>query len=65
MQDNVIVARQWTRDVAQARPHDDAAVWRRSLECVCLVSLLGLLVTAIFLFGSSPEAIEAFTAAMM
>jgi hypothetical protein len=65
MQDNVIVARQWTRDAARTRSHDDAAAWRRSLECAGLVSLLGLLLTAIFLFGSSPGAVEAFTAAMM
>ena len=66
MQDNAIVARGWAREAADEPTHDvDAAAARRALECVCLFSLLGLLLTAAVLFGSSPETAAAVSAAMM
>ncbi|HXW23442.1 MAG TPA: hypothetical protein VEK73_01755 [Xanthobacteraceae bacterium] len=72
MQDNVIVAGGSERAVARGRTRTlahgwlrgvDAEAWK-ALECVSLFCLLGLLVTAVVLFGSSPETVAAMTAAM-
>jgi hypothetical protein len=66
MQDNVIVASGWVREAAREQPRGaDAEAALRSLPCVCLFCLLGLLVTAALLLSSSPETVAAVTAAMM
>jgi len=65
MQNNVIVARAWARTAARARPYDiEAATAAWSFECVCLFSLLGLIVTTAALFGASPATAAAVTAAL-
>jgi len=57
MHDNTILVRRWTRDT-------DAAQVSLSLECVCLFSLLGIVLSAMALLSASDETIAAVTAAL-
>jgi hypothetical protein len=57
MHDNTAFASRWTRDA-------DAARVSVSLECVCLFSILGIVVTLVALMGASDETIAAMTAAL-
>jgi hypothetical protein len=58
MQHNVIAVRAWNREF-------DAATDLTSLECTCLFSLFGLVVSAAALLVCSPETIAAMTAGFM
>lgn len=57
MHDNTAFASRWTRDA-------DASQVSVSLECVCLFSILGIVLTLAALMGASDETIAAVAAAL-
>jgi len=57
MHDNTALARRWTRDA-------DASQFSLSLECVCLFSILGIVLSVAALIGASDETTAAVTAAL-
>jgi len=57
MHDNTALARRWTRDA-------DASQLSLSSECVCLFSILGIVLSVAVLMGASDETTAAVTAAL-